>query len=135
MTTTHDLPTLRGWWAERDIDLRAKLNLLGTDDDLASLRRGRGMDRALLAQVLGYSAPPSQPPLADILRFVSSSPCPLLLVPMEDLAGELEQPNLPGTVDEHPNWRRRLPVSSRDCFADPEVQTRLQAMRGERGRP
>ncbi len=135
MTTTHDLPTLRGWWAERDIDLRAKLNLLGTDDDLASLRRGRGMDRALLAQALGYSAPPSQPPLADILRFVSSSPCPLLLVPMEDLAGELEQPNLPGTVDEHPNWRRRLPVSSRDCFADPEVQTRLQAMRGERGRP
>lgn len=135
MTSTHDLPTLRGWWAERDIDSRVKLNLLGADDDETSLRRCRQTDRSLLAQAMGSPARTAGPPLADMLRFVSSSPCPLLLVPMEDLAGELEQPNLPGTVDEHPNWRQRLPAGSRACFADPAVQARLQAMRGGRGRP
>ncbi|WP_088140601.1 4-alpha-glucanotransferase [Achromobacter xylosoxidans] len=135
MTSTHDLPTLRGWWAERDIDLRAELNLLGGGDDAATLRRNRRMDRGLLAQALGCAAEPAQPPLEDMLRFVSSSPCPLLLVPMEDLAGELEQPNLPGTVDQHPNWRQRLAASSAACFADPAVQARLQALRTARGRP
>lgn len=135
MTSTHDLPTLRGWWAERDIDVRAKLNLLGAEDDETSLRRCRRMDRSLLAQAMGCSAEPAQAPLADMLRFVSSSSCPLLLVPMEDLAGELEQPNLPGTIDEHPNWRQRLPAGSQACLADAAVQSRLQAMRCGRGRP
>lgn len=135
MTSTHDLPTLRGWWAERDIDVRAELNLLGGGDDEATLRHNRRMDRSLLAQALGCAVEPARPPLEDMLRFVSSSPCPLLLVPMEDLAGELEQPNLPGTVDQHPNWRRRLAASSAACFADPAVQGRLQALRTGRSRP
>ncbi|RII99687.1 4-alpha-glucanotransferase, partial [Achromobacter sp. K91] len=135
MTSTHDLPTLRGWWAERDIDLRAELDLLGGGDDEATLRRNRRMDRSLLAQALGCAAEPARAPLEDMLRFVSSSPCPLLLVPMEDLAGELEQPNLPGTVDQHPNWRQRLAASSAACFAAPAVQARLQALRTGRGRP
>ncbi|WP_419343384.1 4-alpha-glucanotransferase [Achromobacter sp. PD1] len=135
MTSTHDLPTLRGWWAERDIDVRAELNLLGGGDDEATLRHNRRMDRSLLAQALGCAVEPARAPLEDMLRFVSSSPCPLLLVPMEDLAGELEQPNLPGTVDQHPNWRRRLAASSAACFADPAVQGRLQALRTGRSRP
>lgn len=135
MTSTHDLPTLRGWWAERDIDVRAELNLLGGGDDEATLRHNRRMDRSLLAQALGCAVDPARPPLEDMLRFVSSSPCPLLLVPMEDLAGELEQPNLPGTVDQHPNWRRRLAASSAACFADPAVQGRLQALSTGRSRP
>ncbi|WP_454694751.1 4-alpha-glucanotransferase [Achromobacter aegrifaciens] len=135
MTSTHDLPTLHGWWAERDIDVRAKLNLLGAEDNEGLLRRRRCMDRGLLAQAMGCPAVPERPPLADMLRFVSSSACPLLLVPMEDLTGELEQPNLPGTVDQHPNWRQRLPAGSQACFADPAVQARLQAMRAGRGQP
>jgi 4-alpha-glucanotransferase len=81
------------------------------------------------------AAPPSEPPLADLLRFVSATPCPLLLVPMEDLAGALDQPNLPGTIDVHPNWRQRLPLDNPACFADPAARLRLDAMRGGRGRP
>lgn len=131
MSTTHDLPTLRGWWAERDIDWRVKLDLLGPDDDEAALRRGREQDRRLLSQALGAArpAPPGRPPLADMLRFVASAPCPLVLVPMEDVAGVLDQPNLPGTIDTHPNWRQRLPLSIRATFADPAAQARLDAVR------
>ncbi len=42
------------------------------------------------------------------IAYVAASPCALAIVPIEDLLGLSEAPNLPGTVDEHPNWRRRL---------------------------
>jgi 4-alpha-glucanotransferase len=134
MTTTHDLPTLRGWWEERDIDWRVKLDLLGADDDEQSLRAGRAQDRELLSRALDPNAqtPPEQAPIPELLRFVSSSPCPLLLVPMEDIAGVLDQPNLPGTIDTHPNWCQRLPLSIRATFADPAAQARLDAARAGR---
>ena len=51
------------------------------------------------------------------------------------LAGALDQPNLPGTIDVHPNWRQRLPLDNPACFADPAARLRLDAMRGGRGRP
>lgn len=134
MTTTHDLPTLRGWWEERDIDWRVKLGLLGADDDEQSLRAGRALDRELLSRALDPNAqtPPAQAPIPELLRFVSSSPCPLMLVPMEDIAGVLDQPNLPGTIDTHPNWCQRLPLSIRATFADPAAQARLDAARAGR---
>lgn len=134
MTTTHDLPTLRGWWEERDIDWRVKLDLLGQDDDEASLRAARAQDREALCRALDLAAdpPPIDAPVPELLRFVSSSPCPLLLVPMEDIAGVLDQPNLPGTIDTHPNWRQRLPLSIRATFADPAAQARLDAARAGR---
>jgi 4-alpha-glucanotransferase len=34
----------------------------------------------------------------------------LVAVQVEDLVGMREQANVPGTVDEHPNWRRKLPI-------------------------
>jgi len=134
MTTTHDLPTLRGWWEERDIDWRVKLHLLGDDDDEQSLRAARAQDRRALSRALDPKAetPPGQAPVPELLRFVSSSPCPLLLVPMEDIAGVLDQPNLPGTIDAHPNWRQRMPLSIRSTFADPAAQARLDAARAGR---
>ncbi len=134
MTTTHDLPTLRGWWEERDIDWRVKLHLLGDEDDEQSLRAARAQDRQALTRALDSKAetPPAQAPVPEMLRFVSSSPCPLLLVPMEDIAGVLDQPNLPGTIDTHPNWRQRLPLSIRATFADPAAQARLDAARAGR---
>jgi len=137
MTTTHDLPTLRGWWEERDIDWRVKLDLLGADDDEQQLRAGRAADRELLARTADPDAGslPTQAPIPALLRFVSSSPCPLLLVPMEDIVGMLDQPNLPGTIDTHPNWRQRLPLSIRAIFADPATQARLDAARDGRRKP
>ncbi len=134
MTTTHDLPTLRGWWEARDIEWRVKLDLLGADDSEENLRAGRALDRELLARAVdpNLDTPPAEAPVAEILKFVSSSPCPLMLIPMEDVAGVLDQPNLPGTIDTHPNWRQRLPLSIRATFADPATQARLDAARAAR---
>jgi 4-alpha-glucanotransferase len=49
-----------------------------------------------------------------IHRFLQRTPCALVLYQAEDLLGSAEMVNLPGTIDEHPNWRRRLgvPVAS-----------------------
>jgi len=48
---------------------------------------------------------------------------------MEDVLGLAEQPNLPGTIDEHPNWRRRLDKPSTELFDSPQVRARLEALR------
>ena len=53
--------------------------------------------------------------------FVAATPAPLALIPLEDLLGAIEQPNVPGTTDEHPNWRRRLATG----LDAPVVQARL----------
>ena len=105
-TTTHDLPTLVGWSRGRDLDWRARLE--GTDAaTLAGQRDARAADvRALdaaSAAAIGETGP------AAWMAFVAASPSPLALLPAEDALGLPEQPNLPGTVDTHPNWRRRLP--------------------------
>ena len=81
-------------------------------------RAERDADRAALWQSLlteGVAQGPQPPsetpqPVVDAaVRFVARTPSPLCLVPLEDLVGQEQQPNLPGTVDEHPNWRQRLP--------------------------
>ena len=138
VTTTHDLPTVTGWWAGHDIEWRAKLNLLAPgrtiDDELAlrELDRGalwRGLKYAGLAS--GAVPEPESAPLDAALQFVAMAPATLVMFPIEDLLGTVEQPNLPGTFDEHPNWRRRQtrPVSEivsasvvRERFA--QIQTR-----------
>jgi 4-alpha-glucanotransferase len=45
------------------------------------------------------------------VKFLAQTRSRLLAISLEDLLGVIDQPNIPGTVDEHPNWRRRLPVA------------------------
>jgi len=59
----------------------------------------------------------------------------LMLVPLEDLLALEEQPNLPGTVDAHPNWRRRLPVSVESLFSRPDVADRAAVLDRARRAP
>ena len=48
--------------------------------------------------------------IAAVHRFLARTPSALAMFNIEDLAGVIDQVNLPGTVDTYPNWRRRLPV-------------------------
>jgi 4-alpha-glucanotransferase len=52
--------------------------------------------------------------IAALHSYLARSPSRILLVQIDDLMQEVEQINLPGTVFERPNWRRRLsqPVSA-----------------------
>jgi 4-alpha-glucanotransferase len=119
VTTTHDLPTAAGWWAGRDIGWRA---LLGWADE-AKEREARARDRAALWDAFRRAgAAAGDPPeeqdghaaAAAAIAQVAASRAPLVLVAAEDALAETEAPNLPGTVTEHPNWRRRLPGEPAD---------------------
>ena len=131
MSGTHDTATIAGWWIGRDLAWNAALDRGG---DMAEKRAA---DRAALWRVIGNGAP--QPadddpdPVVDAaLAFLAATPCPLAIVPMEDLLGLVEQPNLPGTIDEHPNWRRRLPAPIDVLLARPEVARRIATLNSER---
>jgi len=136
MPTTHDLPTLAGWWRGVDIEQRGRASLLGPGETVDALHAQRRRDRCLLWQsVAGADAAdlPQPAPVARMLGFVAAAPGPLMLAPLEDLAGELEAPNVPGTVGEFPNWRRRLPVDAVQACERPPWRERLDAIRHARG--
>ena len=135
MTTTHDLPTVVGWWQGRDITWRAELDRF---PDAATAEREearREQDRAALwtAFLESGAASGDQPgleetePVVDAaLTHVGTAGCALAILPLEDALALPEQPNLPGTVSEHPNWRRRLAGDAATLLDSPEVARRLE---------
>ncbi|BCJ92058.1 4-alpha-glucanotransferase [Terrihabitans soli] len=111
--TTHDLPTLRGWWHGGDIDLRE--NLAVFDPERAGHERtARREDVRKFCQALNEEGlldtaePPPEPPLDAAIRFIARAPSALTAIQFEDAAGEIDQANLPGVETGHPNWRRRI---------------------------
>jgi 4-alpha-glucanotransferase len=133
VTTTHDLPTVAGWWRGRDIDWQLELGIL-PEDDGPQQYANRAQQRAELWQALcdaGCTGDerampgPTQPPLEAVLRFLAQAPAPLMILPLEDALGLVEAPNLPGTTDTHPNWRRRMPADVAHLLDDPACAQRL----------
>jgi 4-alpha-glucanotransferase len=132
MTTTHDLPTVAGWWKGADLELRRSLGLIGGTE-----APQREADRSALWQAItaaGTAAGPTPP--ADqtatvvdaAIGFIASTPAPLALVPIEDVLASVEQPNLPGTTHEHPNWRRRLAAPAENLLQQPGARRRLDLL-------
>jgi 4-alpha-glucanotransferase len=149
VASTHDLPTLAGWWEGRDIRLRCEHRLLPAGADEASAMTERVNDRGQLlaalqrAQLLPANTsldPRSTPTLttnlaAAVQRYLARTRAALAVVQPEDVFGVHDQANLPGTIDEHPNWRRKLPVTLDDAsgFTEPLHALAAQLAR-ERGR-
>lgn len=137
-TTTHDLPTVAGWWQGRDIDWRARLDLLGEGSE-SEERATRAADRRALWQAIrpAPDAPepaPESPPVDHAIDFLGRTANDLVLLPLEDALGLVEQPNLPGTIDSHPNWRRRLPVAADDLAGQAPAAARLRRLADARNR-
>lgn len=141
LTGTHDLPTIAGWWRGRDIDWTWKLGRTSGSRTPEAEHEARSKDRTRLwnackkagltdARRPAASAP--GPAVDAAIAYVATTPCELAIVPAEDLLGLVEQPNLPGTTDEHPNWRRRLPGRAEDMLDAPEVRARTQRLIKER---
>jgi len=143
MTGTHDLPTVAGYWQGRDIDWTWKLGRTSRAKDEAEDRADRAEDRERLWRAFTAAgvadapepAPGDTRPVVDAaVAFVASTPCALAILPMEDVLGLEEQPNLPGTIDQHPNWRRRMPDASPALLDRPEVAARLDRIQSARTR-
>ena len=134
MTGTHDLPTVAGWWRGRDIDWNAKLRRTKSESDDRERRAGEraALWRAMVASGAADGKPPPENETGQVvdaaLAHVGSAPSELALFPLEDLVGLTEQPNLPGTTDEHPSWRRRMPEPTEALLARPDVARRLNEL-------
>ena len=149
--STHDLPTLAGLWSGRDLEWRRRLALYPSEEDAERDRAFRVATREALIDALRVEGGLSQaaaevlrgdrpleplPELAEAAhRFLARGPSRLMLVQLEDLVGEVEQMNLPGTVDEHPNWRRKLRAELEEIFDDPAVEGLASAIREGRRAP
>ena len=103
--TTHDLPTLAGFAVSRDVDARKAAGLADEEAYKTQMadreREIDGLNRAM--QEAGFAGDP--------LGFVLATPCLLAVVNQEDLTGELDQQNLPGSTWQYPNWRRKVKVA------------------------
>ena len=140
MTSTHDLAPVAGWWKGRDIEWRGRL---GADGDREAERQERADYReafwsaAVEAGVASGDPPPADAPDAAVdasVAYAATSACELALIPVEDLLGLDEQPNLPGVVEVHPNWRRRLPAATENLLEEPRVAARVERLNAERPR-
>jgi len=144
--STHDLPTLAGWWAGDDLRLRDVLQLFPTAEIRDAQRAARERDRPLLLQALAregligdaVDAGRAELPVELAIAahaFVARSPAAVMVVQLEDLLGMREQANLPGTTDQHPNWRRKLPLPVADLAHHPRFVPVVAAVASERPHP
>jgi 4-alpha-glucanotransferase len=139
MTSTHDLPTVAGWWRGIDIEQRAQV---GWIKDNEAEQQVRAAERRSLwksfqrAKATDREEPrPQQAALAvdAAVTFISEAASAICLLPLEDVLALDEQPNVPGTIDEFPNWRRRYPAEASELLSVSEVRNRLAAL-AKRGR-
>ncbi|MFT4171946.1 MAG: malto-oligosyltrehalose synthase [Rhodocyclaceae bacterium] len=148
--STHDLPTLRGFWSGFDLELRHQLNLFPTEKLRADQIVGRAHDRVQLLLALeregllpeGMSADPQHvPEMTDafaraVHAYIARTPAKLMGVQLEDIFGQIEQVNVPSTTEErHPNWQRKVSVSLDDFAADGRATAMAEAILRERPAP
>ncbi len=145
--TTHDLPTLAGFWQGLDIDVRDQRHLFPDDETRNRQIVERTADRAQLLVALESEGvlPPGSgqyqvgfPEMtaelaAAVYTYLARAPSKLLLVQMEDGFGVREQPNLPGVVESvYPCWRLKMPLNLEEWHGSVYLQGLLHALRQER---
>ncbi|VVM85010.1 4-alpha-glucanotransferase [Pseudomonas fluorescens] len=133
-TSTHDLPTLNGWWHGRDIDWNARLGLVDASAEIEwrqhREREREGLRRALSQDPQNFreESHETDQVLDASVRFLGHTRAPLVLLPLEDALGVEQQANLPGTIDTHPNWSRRLPGYSEALLDGADAARRLELL-------
>ena len=142
--TTHDLPTLRGFWVGRDIIIKEKADLYPGKEDIDKDWRMRAEDREKLWEALcreGICHADAMPlslstdMLQAIYRYLARTPSRLLMVQLEDLLAELDTPNLPGAPESvYPSWRVRISRELHVWLRDSAIRSFAQAIHRERRR-
>jgi 4-alpha-glucanotransferase len=124
---THDLSTYAGWRSFSDLKLKRSLGIDPGEDDDARWHALGMLDEVLRAHdIHGHD-------LYSVTGFLARTKSRLMAISLEDLLGVIDQPNIPGTVDEHPNWRQRLPVALEAIAGTIDVAA-LKAATQERAR-
>lgn len=126
--TTHDLATVAGAFTGSDLDDQRSIGVAPNEAGMRQVRRD-------LAARAGFNDIPEigQPAtgtqvlptvdqvVAGVYADLATSPCAILTGTLDDALAVPERPNMPGTIDEWPNWRIALPVDLDTALADPRV--------------
>ena len=142
--STHDLPTLSGYWYGNDLDARARLGLFPSEEMHRQQILARAQDRAqllvalereqLLPGILSTGNPELSADLARAIHvYLARTPSQVMMVRPEDFLEQAEQVNLPGSTAPYPNWRRKLPLNLEEWPANPRFVALADALCAERG--
>jgi 4-alpha-glucanotransferase len=122
---THDLPTYAGWTSGYDLTLKRSIGVDPGESDEDRERSRHALRIALSSD--GSSFIP-------VVECLARTPSRMVCISIEDVLGMPDQVNIPGTVTQHPNWRRRLPIDVEDLFGDQRLAAVASALgRGGRG--
>ena len=120
--TTHDLPTIAGVWTGSDLEAQKEIGMEPNEEGTRALR-----DK--LQHLAGADDhTPIDEVVAATYDALSQAPSMLLTAGLDDALGVEERPNMPGTIDEWPNWRIALPLSLEEIEQDPRPRAVAAAL-------
>jgi 4-alpha-glucanotransferase len=134
--TTHDLPTLAGFWTGKDIGARREAGLLPNEDAFLSMSADRAREKQKLLDCLHdlkllpdwFPRDQAQVPELTgelhyaVVGFLASTPSKMMVLNQEDLLKQVEQQNLPGSTAEYPNWRRKMKCTVEELWTSDEIR-------------
>jgi 4-alpha-glucanotransferase len=132
-TTTHDLPTVAGFFSGSDLEHLFDIGVARPGGDEQADQEAQRASLCRLLEDEGLLAPGERSVraiVAALYGFLARTPAMLLAATLEDALEADDRPNVPGTVDQRPNWSLPLPVALEDLAADPRVR-RLAAILSE----
>jgi 4-alpha-glucanotransferase len=135
--STHDLPTAIGFLTGEQVKVRARLGQLAgsVEDEQKTAAHDRAQLKTALENAGLITATSTDDEIVVAMHeFLARTPSRFVTASLYDVLGELDQPNLPGTVDEYPNWRMRLSLSLEQIAGDPRI-ARIAGILKERARP
>ena len=125
--TTHDLPTIAGLWSGADEAAQRAIGLKVGDE--------RHRLHEHLRELLGVA---NDAPVTDVIeqayRRLAQAPSRIITATLEDAQAMRERPNMPGTIDQWPNWSLVLPQDF-ETMLEAELPRRIAMALGSRKQP
>jgi 4-alpha-glucanotransferase len=133
---THDMPPFQAAWSGMDIPDRADLGLIKPREVEREKKRRKQLNQAMAAFLRRKRFLKSESDPAAVLRaclgFLASSRAEFLLINLEDLWLEAMPQNVPGTVTERVNWRRKTRFTLEEIFSSSEITELLAGIQNLR---
>ncbi len=145
--TTHDMPTLIGYWHCLDLELGKEIGLYPTEEILSTLYQDRHENKQeILNSLHGHGSVDdsvghdvNHTGMTQALNYgmqvhMAGGSSALLSLQLEDWL-QMDKPvNIPGTFDEYPNWRRKLSDNLESIFANPDIRQLAEKLTDARKR-
>lgn len=131
--STHDMPTMVGYWQEHDLALRHQLDLYPSAEVAEQLHQLRLDEKQIMHQQLALTDDDYTQLVRNSHLFVAATPAALMAFQLEDLVLVDTPVNVPGTSTEYPNWQRRLPEPVEHSLQRSDVRQLLADIKAARG--